>query len=216
MSRRTVTRRSVPRRSVARTRAASTPRSDIIAAAATAMARHGYHGMSMRDLARATGKAPASFYSHFASKEAVLLAIQEGAFLELLASADAALGGAGGPKARLYAFILNHVTYVAEHPDVMRVLVNEAATLPRPERDIVRRLKERYYALGRSLVEANFVADRIEIERTTYAIFGMLNWAYGWYSEERHGSPSDVARTIRRLVLGGLSLAVSDERAEAS
>ena len=41
---------------------------------------HGYHGMSMRDLARATGRALASFYTYFGSKEDILFELQQRAF----------------------------------------------------------------------------------------------------------------------------------------
>ena len=36
-------------------------KTEILAAAARAFAEHGYHGMSMRDLAKATGRGLASF-----------------------------------------------------------------------------------------------------------------------------------------------------------
>ena len=45
---------------------------EILTAAARAFAEHGYHGMSMRDLARATGRAPATLYNYFDSKEELL------------------------------------------------------------------------------------------------------------------------------------------------
>ena len=34
-------------------------------------AEHGFHGMSMRELAKATGRSPASFYNYFSSKEEI-------------------------------------------------------------------------------------------------------------------------------------------------
>lgn len=192
-------------------------RAEIMEAAAQFIAAHGFHGMSMRELARATGKGLASLYNYFASKDDVLYALQLGAFRQLIDSAEVAVAEHHGPSARLYAFILNHVRYVADNPDVMRVLVNEAATLPRPQRQKVRDLKERYFALGRELVHQIMLegcrapgaagqpaSGDAEIDRATYTIFGMLNWVYGWYAPDDHGTPADVARTIHRLTLCGL------------
>jgi len=61
-------------------------REEILEAAASAIAAHGYHGMSMRDLAKATDRSLASFYNYFASKEDVLFALQSRAFENLIAT----------------------------------------------------------------------------------------------------------------------------------
>ncbi|HUJ25909.1 MAG TPA: TetR/AcrR family transcriptional regulator [Myxococcales bacterium] len=176
----------------------------ILDAAARAIALHGFHGMSMRELARETGQALASFYNYFASKEEVLLEIQLVAFEMLIANAQAALEGVTEPEQKLLAFIEQHVHYVAQHPDVMRVLVCEAGTLPPLGRSRVRRLKEGYYDLGRRIV-AEVHGLGPDLEAATYGIFGMLNWTYGWYTPNRHGAPHDVARSLHKLALTGLT-----------
>ncbi len=115
---------------------------DILQAAAGIFARHGYHGTSMRVLARATGRGLSSFYNYFPSKEAALVALQTGAVDTLNASASAAVSVAQSADAQLYAFILNHVRYMTTHFDVMRVLVHDAKELPARQRHRVRSLKE--------------------------------------------------------------------------
>lgn len=205
-------------------------RSRILEAAARAIAAHGFHGMSMRELARAAGMSLSNLYNYFASKEEILHALQKEAFEVLVGSAEGALaeldGAAGGPDARLYVFISHHVRYVAERPEVMRVLVHEAASLPPARRRSVRRLKERYFRIARGIV-AEVVAGgcgravplagapaaastnggpggEAELDRITYNLFGMLNWIYGWYEPPRHGTPAELARTIHRIALCGI------------
>jgi AcrR family transcriptional regulator len=192
-------------------------RQEILAAAATLLATYGYHGMSMRDLARDTDMSLANLYNYFASKDDLLFALQTRAFETLLATAEQALAQVESPEARLYGFILNHARYVLAHGDVMRVLVEEAGELPPERRQAVRALKERYFALGRDIVRAVTDAgcgvpgavplgpvDEPEIERSTYNIFGMLNWVYAWYRADRHGTAHEIARAIHRLALCGL------------
>ena len=176
----------------------------ILDAAARAIAQRGFHGMSMRELAHETGQALASFYNYFSSKEEVLLEIQLAAFETLIARAEGALRGVSDPRERLLAFIEQHVRYVAEHADVMRVLIQEAGTLPAAGRARVRELKERYYGLGRAIV-ADLHGQAPDLEAATYGVFGMLNWTYGWYAPDRHGAPHEVARSLHRLALTGLS-----------
>ena len=192
-------------------------REEILSAAAALFAAHGYHGLSMRDLARATSQSLANLYNYFASKDDLLFEIQSRAFEILIASAEEAARRAGeagtgaGAEGALYAFLYNHVRYAAAHRDVMRVLIEEAGSLPARRRHVVRDLKERYFRMGlghlRALVDEKSAASKrppSELERATYNVFGMLNWVYGWYDPARHGSPEDVARSIHGLVLSGL------------
>lgn len=192
-------------------------RTEIIEAAARAIAERGYHGMSMRDLARATDRSLAGFYNYFASKDDVLFALQKEAFEALLATTQRALAVADDAPARLYVFIHHHVRYFAEHPEVMRVLVHEASALPPQRRRVVRALKEQYYEIGREIVRdivnegcgtpgavPRSSVDDAELARATYALFGMMNWVYAWYDPRHHGTPGDVARSIHRVTLCGL------------
>ena len=192
-------------------------RKEIVEAAAKAIAEHGYHGMSMRDLAKATDRSLAGFYNYFASKEDVLFALQKEAFETLVATTQAALVEVLDAAARLYVFIHNHIRYFAEHPDVMRVLVHEASALPPSRRRVIRAVKEQYFEIGREILRAVLEdgcgspgalprgsVDDLELERATYSVFGMMNWIYGWYDPKQHGSPSEVAHTIHRVTLCGL------------
>jgi len=181
-------------------------RAEVLDRAAHAIARHGYHGMSMRDLAKATGRGLASFYTLFRSKEDILFELQSRAFAELIADAQARVDAAKTPVGKLEAFVSASVGFTIEQPDVMRVCIQEAAALPPSRRAQVRALKERYFAIGEEVVRA--IAPRgtstAELDRLTYALFGMLNWVYGWYEPSHHGTADDVARTLFRVALTGI------------
>ena len=192
-------------------------RLEILKAAAAAIAEHGFHGMTMRGLASATGRGLATFYDYFSSKEDLLFSLQTDAFETMSESVKAALEDVEEPVDRLYVFVLNHLRYAAEHKSVMRVLVHEASALPAGRRKTVRLLKEGYFNICRDIVAAILAAgcnspgaggvdslDSAEVERITYSVFGMLNWSYGWYDPQQHGTPQDVARTIHALAVCGL------------
>lgn len=190
---------------------------DILTAAARLLAAHGYYGLSMRELARETEMSLANLYNYFSSKEDLVFALQTRAFETLIASAEQTLAGVEPCDERLYAFVLNHVRYMLTNRDITRVLVEEAGELPPKRRRVVRQLKERYFEIAREIVVALQEAGcgqpgalplgpqtDAERERSTYNIFGMLNWVYGWYDPERHGSAEEVARSVYRIALCGL------------
>jgi len=190
-------------------------RLEILEAAAVAIAEHGFHGMTMRGLARATGRGLATFYNYFSCKEEVLFSLQTEAFDTMATSVNSALEGVVEPSERLYVFVLNHLHFLAERRAVMRVLVHEASALPSGKRKTVRRLKEAYFNICRDIVTSMLTGsgeatdnetnvDSVEVERITYSVFGMLNWSYGWYEPRMHGTPQDVAKTIHALAVGGL------------
>lgn len=189
-----------------------TAQSEILSAAASIIAHYGYHGTSMRDLAKATGRGLSSLYTYFPSKEVVLFALQTRAFDTLVASAEAAAPASAPAERRLYAFILNHIRYFLAHPDVMRVLVQEARVLPPRHRRRVRAQKERYYALAEDIIGSlrgssgsQRALSQDDLERTTYGFFGLVNWVWAWYEPERHGQPRDVARTLHTLIVRGVT-----------
>ena len=135
-------------------------------------------------------------------------------------SATAAVAQGTSPVDKLYAFIQQHVQYVASHHAIMQVLVQEAHALPPKQRAAVRLVKERYYSIGRDVVAAVLEesacapnkagahkaagVDPLETDRQTYAMFGMINWTYGWYRPSVHGTPQQLAHTLHRLLLCGL------------
>lgn len=196
----------------------STGKTEILVAAARAFAEHGYHGMSMRDLAKLTKRSPATLYNYVDCKEDLLYLIQRDAFDEMLVAAKAALEGVTDAEARLHEFVLCHVRFFADRQYLMRVLIHEAAALPPTRRAEIRERKEQYFQIAEDIV-AQVANSRdggepnpLDVERNTYCLFGMLNWTYGWYEPERHGKPEDLAATIERVAVAGVAAGVSRPR----
>ena len=190
-------------------------RQKVLAAAARFIAQHGYHGMTMRGLAKATGRSLASAYNYFSSKEEILFTLQKEAFQNLISTTEHSLDRVESANEQLGIVILNHLTYFDQHTDAMRVLVHEAGSLPAKQRGQIRDLKTRYFDLAcqvtsrvinqgcGQLGSTGKPPKDIEVERLTYCLFGMLNWSYGWYQPERHGDLPELARTVHRLFLCG-------------
>jgi TetR/AcrR family transcriptional regulator, cholesterol catabolism regulator len=87
-------------------RPASRSRRDaIIDVAAERFAQQGFHGVSMRDIAKANGSSVAALYNHFASKDDLLLAVGERFFAVFTDHLESAATSPGDGLARLLLMV---------------------------------------------------------------------------------------------------------------
>jgi AcrR family transcriptional regulator len=109
----------------------------LVAAALQLAAQRNPADITTADLARAVGITQGAVFRHFASKEAIWLAVLNWATETLLARLHAAAAGSGGtdphcgaargptPLHALQAIFAAHVDFVMEHPGVPRVIFQE-------------------------------------------------------------------------------------------
>lgn len=184
---------------------------DILSQCAALMARQGYAGTSMRDLARTTGRSLSGLYHYFANKEELLFLINQRGFSSLLDNAERlqadyhARSGKASPQEAsaglLRDLIGAHLDYFGSHLNEMRVLMFGTAPMSSAHGEIIRQLKNRYgwlmhFAVERYLAARGWQPGEKVIERKTYLLFGMMNWIFGWYSYDEHGSAEDLAEEV--------------------
>lgn len=174
------------------------------------VARRGYHGTTMRDLARETGRSLAGLYHYFRRKEDLLYLINYHGFKTLNDTWDKIRGNLPGAQHRLYAFIFLHVRYFAEHMDQMRVMTWGTLDMTLERARVIERMKQRYEGSARELVKEAFheatggvIEDR-RLSRETFLLFGMMNWIFGWYSPRKHGTVDALVGDIYGTFMNGL------------
>jgi AcrR family transcriptional regulator len=102
----------------------------LLEAALIGFAERGYHGVSTRDLAAATGVRPSSVYAHVRAKEDILLEltlIGHGEHNERLRKAVLAAGS--DPRDQITAVVREHVAVHATYPLLTRVCNRELHAL---------------------------------------------------------------------------------------
>ncbi len=176
----------------------------LLSAAAKIFAERGFHGTSMRDLARASGMSLAGIYHYVDSKVELLYLIQDRCFAQVIAGAREAVATETDPRARLVAFIRHHIVFFAGHMDEMKVLSHEYEELSGTMRGQVRRRKREYAEFLLQLLEAVEAPD-ISRQVAAYALFGMMNWIYTWYHPTGAVAPETLAEEMARLFLTGYS-----------
>lgn len=131
------------------------------------------------DLAQAVGITQGAVFRHFASKEAVWLAVLDWATEHLLGELNAAAAGAPHPLAALQAVFKAHVDFVIRHPGVPRLIFQELQHAgDTPLKAQVRGLMQRYRALVMALLEQARGQDQLQpqadLEAATVLFIGSV------------------------------------------
>jgi AcrR family transcriptional regulator len=116
------------------------PRRDTIMAEALRLFHlHGYHAVTMEDIAAASGTRASSLYRHFASKSELLAAVYYRAADRVAATTAAALASATGPAEALGRLVDSYVEMVFGQSDLVAVYQAENTNLPENDRHELRR-----------------------------------------------------------------------------
>jgi len=151
-------------------------REALLAAASTLFAERGYPAVSLDDIGAAIGIAGPSVYNHFPSKADVLLSVLHRGNEALWFALHQALAAAEGPADALGRLLDSYVAIMAGNPEIITVLLNEAASLPGEQRADFRRTQRDYVAewvalLRRSRAELSEPAARVLV----HTALGLVN-----------------------------------------
>ncbi len=193
---------TVPQRS---DRPASRPRSDnrlpgLLDSAARLFASRGYAATTMRDIAVDASMLPGSMYYHFASKEALLVAVYDAGVAELERAAIEAVQKESEPWLRLEALCRAHLETVLRDSDYAQVLIRVFPDDIPGEAQRLRALRERYENLFRDAVAALPLAPRADRRALRLMLIGALNWAALWFNPKGRDSPRVLARKFVGLI----------------
>jgi len=183
-------------------------RDDVVTAAGKLFSTRGYHGTSMRDLARELGLLGSSLYSHIDSKADLLVdVVERGAFL-FQDSADRAMATTGDGVTRLRALVAGHIDVVLDHPDEVRTFLYEAHALDQGHRTKVLAARDRYEDAFRAVLGAGATDGslRSDLNPRFAAIFllSILNALERWYRPDGRLSRDELVREVLSFGLRGI------------
>ena len=91
--------------------------------AARAFASRGFAAASVREIVGPIGMLPGSLYCHFATKEALLVAVYQEGVERISAAVDAAVAPLAEPWARLEAGCIAHLASLLDQTDYSQVVI---------------------------------------------------------------------------------------------
>jgi AcrR family transcriptional regulator len=173
--------------------------------AARAFAARGFGAASVREIVGPIGMLPGSLYCHFATKEALLVAVYTEGVARISAAVDAAVAPLAEPWARLEAACVAHLASLLDQTDYSQVVIRvRPSDAPTVAAELVA-LRDAYEKRWAGLVAA-LPLDR-SVSRSDLRLFlmGALNWSQTWYRDDGASTPAKIARRFVGLLRSGLA-----------
>jgi AcrR family transcriptional regulator len=186
-------------------------RKQILDGAARVLARRGYAGTMLSEVAEEAGTQPGSLYYHFDSREELIEEVlHEGVTLSF-ARARAVLDALPADSSalqRLEAALRAHLKFQLVESDYARAVVRSMGQCPE---DMWKRVNEKFRVYGTffdSLIAAAMKAGQLDarVDRSALRmlLIGAANWAPEWYRANASSTVEEISDLLLRLLLRGV------------
>lgn len=179
--------------------------SSILKAASKVIARDGFDGASVRNVASKGRIGLSGIYYYFKSKDEMLYAIQQHAFSELVRLLRQKLKAAPSADKKLKAVIDNHFEFFVNNMDEFRVCIHEIDSLSGKYYTEVLKTRREYFNLVRQTVSEIHGGTKYEVDLATLILFGSLNWVYMWYDADKNADIDKLSTQFLRVFLKGIN-----------
>ena len=176
-------------------------------AALELFARLGYHATSMRAIAAEARVQPAAIYHWYASKEEILVQLQDDFMERLTARVVAGMERHARPALRLAAAVREHVVFHGLHTRAAFVTDSEIRALTPPPRAALIAKRDEYQRMFSELIRDGIRDGSLrtsDVHVATYAILLQCTGVALWFDPSGPLSLEEVAELHVELVLGSL------------
>ena len=157
----------------------------------------GFAGVSMREIAAEAGlKNQASLYNHFPSKQALYEAVLGRGLAPIVALMVESRGSGRARPSDVASFVEKTLDYLAEHPDLPRLIQRVALDDSRKLRGTVTRLLRPVFAEGLTALASTAASRRPD--ELPYLALGLYHLIFGYFANvqllEIVGQPDPLGR----------------------
>ncbi|MCD5422856.1 TetR/AcrR family transcriptional regulator [Rhodococcus pyridinivorans] len=176
------------------------------------MYERGFHGTSLRDVAKAVGVQMSTLYYYYNSKQALLLFIMTRTTNALSEMVRAAMKPGQTPIEQLERAITAHVEFHAQRPKEARIAETELRSLePENLKEIVT-IRDEYEEIFATAIKAGQICGDFgsaDVRITVRAMLVALTDVANWFKPDGRLTLDEVSATYRNLFLDGLSARVA-------
>ena len=174
--------------------------------AAAAFAARGFAAASVREIVGPIGMLPGSLYCHFATKEALLVAVYKEGVERIGAAVDAAVAPFDEPWQRLEAACVAHLVALLARTDYAQVVIRVRPSDAPAAADELVAARDGYEKRFVRLVAALPLQRPTDRTMLRLMLVGALNWSQTWYRDGGH-SPERIARRFVGFLKSSLAAA---------
>jgi AcrR family transcriptional regulator len=177
----------------------------ILASALAAFSERGYHGSSIRQIAKGAGVSTANVYNYVQSKPELLVRVLKRASDDQLKATEGAVADAEPDvRARLAAAVGAYVKFDVERRVECAVANSELRYLPKGDRKRIVRSRDQHDELFRKLVHEGVASGVFGTPYPDLAVLAILTMCAGvtiWYSSDGPLNADDIAERYARFAL---------------
>jgi AcrR family transcriptional regulator len=181
-------------------------REAVLAAAAALMARHGYEGMSLAELAGMLNVSKPTLYHYVGSKEALFAELVERSQRATIDFIAAVAAGEGTGLEKLRRILVGYAEIVNSDPGTSLIFSRSASVSPDVGRQIVARSREANAIIRRVLREgeADGTLRIVDPSIVLQTLFGAVNWTPNWFRPGGRLSLRELAELQADILLAGV------------
>jgi AcrR family transcriptional regulator len=183
-------------------------RAQIRDVAAELFDQYGYADTTLEQIARKVGIRKASLYYHFTSKSQLLVEIHEEMIELILAAQRERLARTDQDEAgMLLGMMTDLVALMESHPGHLRIFFEHFRELPAETRQAVSLQRDQYRQSLVRLIEQGIAVGSFreaDPQLAAFAVLGMCNWTYQWFSTTGRLPAAEIAHAFWDLVTRGL------------
>jgi AcrR family transcriptional regulator len=173
--------------------------------AARAFAQRGFAAASVREIVGPVGMLPGSLYCHFATKEALLVAVYKEGVERIGAAVDTAVAPLDEPWRRLEAACVAHLKSLLDQTDYSQVVIRvRPSDAPAAAAELIA-LRDGYEKRFARLVAALPLARATDRTMLRLMLVGALNWSQTWYRAGGGATPEKIARRFVGVMKASLT-----------
>ena len=183
--------------------------------AARLFAAQGYHGTSLRDLAREMGLSKSSLYHYFDSKQELLYRLLDDYISEALAEIESFCNQDIPALDKLERFMRFYAGFYAHDQERLILLLNEVDRLEPKRRRLLETKERRYLQAFKEILDQlrrEGVMKELPLNLASFAFFGMVHYTYKWYRPEGEVKPGQLADYFLRIFSHGVLASEGVER----
>ncbi len=186
-------------------------KTELLKAAARYFSRHGYHGASLTEIAKALGLTKSAIYYYYSDKQSLLFECSKWAHEAILLLDE---GTDTDPLVRLRTLCVAYVELVVEH-ELGFMMFSDLENLSESECRSIIALRDRFEQRIRSLLGEARESGKLgasDPKMAALMILGSLNWMQKWFDPGGPMSATQIADQFVRVTIAGLGAVEAEDQ----